>query len=1152
MRTRIRSLSQPDSSSAVRAVRSPLASALVATLLATLPLLAAAPASALYPPDGLKPDGSGGYMNPADGMCVLGIKMDGTMLVDWSITNARDCVAYTRSADGSVDLVGMDTSDKCTKAGFSGNDGYRHAWSTSICYDTVNNRGISRVDLDNTDAMCFSKGGTVVTSGKCVAYGWVYRNRKPDGTLPVTGTGIGTTDGVQFSDGLGFCYASMNMTSPTYVSAATCPSYHNSPTTAPAAEWPACLSSTTGCQTQASYDAGLGWSFSSSKCLYAYGVKGPLASAATKADGTTYTAGSSQDLTGYTNQGDCLANGFLWDNWLPNDVTTLEDNTGTFSGMPANTKLRRLDALSAVEEGGGEFYSGTGAVCTKCHTDQSRSYQERDKPGFHKTRHRNAGDALGEPFQPFFTAANSDWGLQGVQCAMCHSTAKPAQDDLIQVNPAGTPNAGLPKSAAGHNNTEYGTHLVDICYTCHGTAAVPETVNPASVIPASGGELKLTNKGLNPIANMFLNSPHAQYTGSSSKVDVGNKDNYDSHFNGYVCRTAATQFRSSAPPGDSKVNCETAGHIWYTKPGYNPFCYYQQSSCLALSTGQWLTTFDAVAYPWATGSGTALTGPGGLCVGIGIGSIITTVYRNGVAERIHNVNSPVNEACTNAGDGSATSGASGFWVREGETSPGTPADTSQGTCMTCHDVHWALADEDPEAEPLRRECDTCHSKNLGLMKHPAGPGTPLEAMDTAPAESCETCHMPNKMHLFRVSSSASYSTFPPASAGDSQLNTMADGSYTNAAWVDVDLACGQCHGGGTAYASTTGSISSGSNLLTVALATGLAADQRIKVAGAGESGADLESRIVSVVGTTVTLVDEAATTVAAAAVEQNPVKNGAAYIAKARLARRARGIHNDAPSIRFGYTFGSPNTLTINVNGSRTTCSGGACDRYSWDFGDGGTASGATASHTYAAAGTYAITLTAQEYGVSEGSRTKNIVVTAPDYGPTAAGDCDFDADTWTLTINDASTDDHAIARETVNWGDGSMLTVDESDPFGPFTHTFANAGTYTVIQRVTDSVGQSSERTCSVSPAAFTLGGHVYRSDGTTPVPLATVQLKVGTVVKRTVFTNASGAWNVANLKPGTYTVSVSKTGYTFGNPAPSIPVGPGSSGNDIQATVP
>jgi hypothetical protein len=60
------------------------------------------------------------------------------------------------------------------------------------------------------------------------------------------------------------------------------------------------------------------------------------------------------------------------------------------------------------------------------------------------------------------------------------------------------------------------------------------------------------------------------------------------------------------------------------------------------------------------------------------------------------------------------------------------------------------------------------------------------------------------MHIFRINPSASYSTFPSESqwnSGQKTANTAPDGTYTNAVWIDLDLACGQCHGGsGTAKA----------------------------------------------------------------------------------------------------------------------------------------------------------------------------------------------------------------------------------------------------------------------------------------------------------------------------------------------------------------
>ena len=89
--------------------------------------------------------------------------------------------------------------------------------------------------------------------------------------------------------------------------------------------------------------------------------------------------------------------------------------------------------------------------------------------------------------------------------------------------------------------------------------------------------------------------------------------------------------------------------------------------------------------------------------------------------------------------------------------------------------------------------------------------------------------------------------------------------------------------------------------------------------------------------------------------EQNPVKNNAAYFTKAQLAGYAKGIHNDKPTVYFSYKLGNPNTLSITVDASASTCSGSAanCNAYSWNWGDGTPdGSGLTATHTYAAAGT--------------------------------------------------------------------------------------------------------------------------------------------------------------------------------------------------------
>ena len=142
--------------------------------------------------------------------------------------------------------------------------------------------------------------------------------------------------------------------------------------------------------------------------------------------------------------------------------------------------------------------------------------------------------------------------------------------------------------------------------------------------------------------------------------------------------------------------------------------------------------------------------------------------------------------------------------------------SSGGSCITCHNVHESLFVADAK-EPLRRECTTCHTdKLINDMRHPLGAGTPFGESGGNAAVACEICHMPKAtsggfpMHLWRINSSASYSTFPAHAdnaafnAGKKIANTSPDGSYTNAAWVDLDYACGQCHGGDTDHGTKPG------------------------------------------------------------------------------------------------------------------------------------------------------------------------------------------------------------------------------------------------------------------------------------------------------------------------------------------------------------
>lgn len=69
--------------------------------------------------------------------------------------------------------------------------------------------------------------------------------------------------------------------------------------------------------------------------------------------------------------------------------------------------------------------------------------------------------------------------------------------------------------------------------------------------------------------------------------------------------------------------------------------------------------------------------------------------------------------------------------------------------------------------------------------------------------------------------------------------------------------------------------------------------------------------------------------------------------------------------------------LTLSVNGAGSSDPNGNPLTYAWTFGDGATATGVTASRTYAAAGTYSVTLTVNDGQGGSNSQSQSVTVVA-------------------------------------------------------------------------------------------------------------------------------------------------------------------------------
>lgn len=125
---------------------------------------------------------------------------------------------------------------------------------------------------------------------------------------------------------------------------------------------------------------------------------------------------------------------------------------------------------------------------------------------------------------------------------------------------------------------------------------------------------------------------------------------------------------------------------------------------------------------------------------------------------------------------------------------------------------------------------------------------------------------------------------------------------------------------------------------------------------------------------------------------------------------------------------------------------------YDWDFGDGGTGTGAAPSHIYTVSGTYNVRLIVTDILGCKDTLLKplHIRVDGPvaAFAPGSTGNCSQSA----TVFNDNSTGDgtHPIVTWIWNFGDGNTQTFTAP----PFSHNYTTPGTYDVALKVIDSKG--------------------------------------------------------------------------------------------------
>jgi PKD repeat protein len=159
---------------------------------------------------------------------------------------------------------------------------------------------------------------------------------------------------------------------------------------------------------------------------------------------------------------------------------------------------------------------------------------------------------------------------------------------------------------------------------------------------------------------------------------------------------------------------------------------------------------------------------------------------------------------------------------------------------------------------------------------------------------------------------------------------------------------------------------------------------------------------------------------------------------------------------------------SCSLDGSASSDSDGMIADYSWTFGDGTGASGATAEHAYAEPGTYTVTLTVTDDKGGWARDSKVVTIESsppppPNAPPTAAFTSSCSAPSCSFNASGSTDSDGAIAAYSWDFGDGT------GGSGSPAPHTYAAPGTYTVTLTVTDDGGATATDSKSITVIGLT-----------------------------------------------------------------------------------
>lgn len=143
--------------------------------------------------------------------------------------------------------------------------------------------------------------------------------------------------------------------------------------------------------------------------------------------------------------------------------------------------------------------------------------------------------------------------------------------------------------------------------------------------------------------------------------------------------------------------------------------------------------------------------------------------------------------------------------------------------------------------------------------------------------------------------------------------------------------------------------------------------------------------------------------------------------------------------------------LSLTFDGSGSTDSDGSIVSYSWDFGDGNTATGVSPTHTYLTAGTFTVSLTVTDDAGDTGTDNTTATIGLGNQPPVANANGPYSG-----TVNVALSFDGSASNDpdgmiiSYSWDFGDGNTGTGANP----THTYTTANMYNVTLTVMDDAG--------------------------------------------------------------------------------------------------